>query len=589
MLVYGDAVRAVDTRQILAGLRRQLEGLDAPPLPVERHARLSSLFIAAAELAQGLADAAMATRSGDGPSVEEDAALALVMVLARALLASWDALGEEAAVSDPARPVCEAALAGVERLSLPAEVRLKTAEGYAFYALYPEAYAAAAAQLAHRSDCRVIGIRSIGAGLAAVAAVALGADRLTTVRPVGPPFQRHLQLLPGLETTLRGSAGAQFVIVDEGPGLSGSSFGAVADALEGLGAAPADIAFLPGHGGPLGGEASEAHRARWAATERPCVGFDELVLHADAPGHRLQAWFADLTEGGGGGLQDISGGQWRALHYADEAHWPASNTHQERRKFLLRSRAGVWLLKFVGLGGAGERACGHVQALAGAGFAPPACALRYGFLAQPWLSQARPLQLHTEARPAFAGRLGAYLGWRAAHLPAPEAAGASLDALLEMARVNAAEALGDGAAKSSAFDAARWTGATPLRRVWTDNRLHAHEWLETADGCWLKADGVDHAAAHDLIGAQDIAWDVAGAKVEFDLSPGETAILLEALRERAGVDPDLVDLLEPVYLAFQLGAYTMAARAHAGWPQEQQRLAGAAATYRRRLAERLLA
>ncbi len=156
-----------------------------------------------------------------------------------------------------------------------------------------------------------------------------------------------------------------------------------------------------------------------------------------------------------------------------------------------------------------------------------------------------------------------------------------------MARVNAGEALGVQAASSAALSDARWAAATPLRRVWTDNRLHAHEWLEHPDGRWLKTDGVDHAAAHDLIGAQDVAWDVAAARVEFGLDAAEMAVVLNALRERADVDPDLAALLEPAYLAFQLGAYTMAAQAHAGWPQERLRLDETAATYRRRLAERL--
>ena len=227
------------------------------------------------------------------------------------------------------------------------------------------------------------------------------------------------------------------------------------------------------------------------------------------------------------------------------------------------------------------------KALAAAGFAPEASALRYGFLAQPWLAGSRPLRLSREDRPRFARRLGEYLGFRAAQLPAPEPAGASLETLLHMARVNAAEALGPRAAEARAFDAARWAEAAPLRRVWTDNRLHAHEWLQLPDGGWLKTDGVDHAAAHDLIGAQDIAWDIAGARVEFDLSPVETTILLEAFRERAEVDTALVELLEPAYLAFQLGAGAMATDAHAGWPQEHQRLSRQTAIYRHRLAQAL--
>ncbi|WP_431268207.1 hypothetical protein [Dankookia sp. P2] len=57
---------------------------------------------------------------------------------------------------------------------------------------------------------------------------------------------------------------------------------------------------------------------------------------------------------------------------------------------------------------------------------------------------------------------------------------------------------------------------------------------------------MDHHAAHDLIGCQDIAWDVAGAMVELGLDP----VL--------PVDRGLLGFLLPCYCAFQLGAWTMA-------------------------------
>ncbi len=352
MLVYGDAVRAEGPRQTLAMLRDRLETLEAPGPAIERHARLASLFIAASELAQGLADAAMAAQGGDNPSAQEDAALALVLQLAQALLGSWRALGAETDAPDLNRSALQDALGVIERTALPGVVQLKTGEGYAFYALYPEAYAAAALQITSGGG-RVIGIRSIGSGLACIVVAALGATPPVTVRPVGHPFQRHLRLRPALQARLKAGVGGRFIIVDEGPGLSGSSFGAVADALEDMGVAATDIAFLPGHADGPGAEASETHRKRWRAAERQCVPFEALVLDAEAPGHRLESWFADLA--GEGRLRNISGGSWRAVRYADEAAWPAAHTQQERRKFLLEGPSESWLLKFAGLGAAGER------------------------------------------------------------------------------------------------------------------------------------------------------------------------------------------------------------------------------------------
>jgi hypothetical protein len=38
------------------------------------------------------------------------------------------------------------------------------------------------------------------------------------------------------------------------------------------------------------------------------------------------------------------------------------------------------------------------------------------------------------------------------------------------------------------------------------------------------------------------------------------------------LDPVALAFMRPAYLAFQLGAYAMAAAAHAGWPAEAARL-----------------
>ena len=79
------------------------------------------------------------------------------------------------------------------------------------------------------------------------------------------------------------------------------------------------------------------------------------------------------------------------------------------------------------------------------------------------------------------------------------------------------------------------------------------------DGVFLKTDAVDHHAAHDLVGCQDVAWDVAGACVELSLSKDEELTLVGHLLG-AGVrlDEDLLQFLKPCYLAFQLGHFQMA-------------------------------
>jgi hypothetical protein len=336
--------------------------------------------------------------------------------------------------------------------------------------------------------------------------------------------------------------GAAYAIVDEGPGLSGSSFGAVADALEAQGVAPDRITFLPGHSGELGPEASPRRRERWASARRLHVGFDALI----AP--QLPAWVEDLT-GTAHSIEDVSGGAWRTVtHGGDEALWPPVAAHQERRKFRLHAHGGVFLLKFVGLGSVGLAAYDRARALHDAGFTAKPIGWRHGFLVERWI-ESRPL---TPAdAPAFQCALARYLAFRATAFPT-DAPGADPAELAEMLRVNVVEGLGE-----------RWADrlpATPTRlraAVIGDHRLHAWEWRVLTDGRIIKTDAVDHALAHDLIGPQPPDWDLAGALVEHGLKPVEP------------LDP----FWPAAYAGFQLGLWRLGADALAGWPSEAGRCA----------------
>ena len=580
MLVFGDRVRTEDPREMLRRLSDALQPLEAMAAGIERHGRLASLYIAAGEVAQGVADAEFARRGEDVGSPLQDGVMAMLVELARALWASW---------SSGFHRVGALPINRVERLSrgtLPESVSIKRAEGYAFYALYPEAYAAAAQALDATIALRVIGIRSIGAGLAAMVAAPRRVECLATVRPVGHPFQREVRVNSALAARLLDGPDAQFAIVDEGPGLSGSSFGAVADFLEANGAPASRIHFFPGHAGDLGPQASPRHRERWRSARRHGFDFDRLVLHSKNPVHRLERWVASLVGEPLAPLEDISGGAWRRHRFANVRDWPAAHIHQERRKFLLRTESGVWLLKFAGLGADGERKLKPARQLHAAGFAPEVAGVRHGFLVERWLGDARPLEVSTIARGGLVRHLASYMAFRAEHFAARPEEGASLAELGEMARYNAAQALGEEAAGRLE----RWRGrlsvlAHRVRPIETDNRMHAWEWLQTPDGRVVKTDALDHHAAHDLVGCQDVAWDVAGTTVEFALSAAEQNELCAVVEREGGctVDRELLAFLTPCYLAFQLGSFTMAADALAGVPDEATRLRTMADRYAERL------
>ena len=101
MLVYGDGTRLEAAREKLAEIARDIEAAWRGAAGLARHADLVAVFIAAGELAKGLSDAAFAVRKVDARSASGDAAMRLLIALARGIERSWSSgfreLGEEPA------------------------------------------------------------------------------------------------------------------------------------------------------------------------------------------------------------------------------------------------------------------------------------------------------------------------------------------------------------------------------------------------------------------------------------------------------------------------------------------------------------
>lgn len=491
MLVYGDHSERADPAERLNAIDKQLRAIAAMPAGVDRHAKLVGSLIEAGQLLQGIADR----------RAFESELTAFVHRLATCVVDSWDSgftkLGK---------------LPSVPEAGLPNEVELRSPEGFAFYGVYPEAYIRAARQLKLAGSPRVIGIRSIGTTLGAIVAAALGADPAITVRPFGNPFAREVELpRESIEPNVH------YVIVDEGPGLSGSSFGAVADWLEARGVPLERIAFLPSHSGDPGPQASEAQRRRWRRAQRVPAEFDPSFL---------EERFGRLRQFAGGGA------------------W-------QRRKFIATRDGARVLLKFAGLGSMAERKLEMARALHAGGFSPEPLGLVHGFLVERWHDHAQPLA--GEEKPV--AEIGRYIGARARLFPAGADSGASIGELLTMCRRNIGLALGDDAARAlDRFDPTSL--ASRVARIRTDNKLDREEWLRLGDGRLLKTDALDHHQGHDLIGSQAVEWDVAGAIDEFGLDSDDIARLIGSAA--IGVDEDLLGFCRLAYAAFRLGQSTLA-------------------------------
>jgi hypothetical protein len=583
MIVYGDRDRSVETGSVRVGLRR-LGRAAMHALPgLSRREICTELVIETGALSQGILDWRFQQRGCDDIGEHERACALLCTAAGQLLVLS---LAQEGQKPSPAESwtcglaALELALEALGLLELPSVLELREPEGYAYYGLYPELYAAAARELAQGAptQVQVIGIRSIGTSLAGVVCATLGARAAWTVRPVGHPFARTLRIGARLRAALLHDAkNTRYAIVDEGPGLSGSSFAAVSQWLLGHGVEPSQICFLPSHPGAPGARCAARFRGEYLRAQR---------YHKDFQAHfggALPHWFEDIL---GAPLdeppRDVSGGSWRALLYERPAQYPRSYVPDERRKYLLKAQGSTFLMKFAGLGATASTWLDRVRALGASGLSPPLCGARYGFTLTPWLGAARPLDVVAVERTIIIDSVARYLTFLAERFPVPARQGAGPDALLQMARHNLQELFGGACADTLE----RFTELLPSlnathRPIATDNKLDAYEWLYLPDGRLLKADALEHSHAHDLIGCQDLAWDVAGAFVELGLGEDERETLLAHLRDRGGLrfSADKLHFFQLVYLAFRAGHATQAEGALSAWPADAQRMKRAKRAY----------
>ena len=576
MLVYGDRERVAQTSEVLAQLSKQLAAVRGDIGDVSaRESGLAALAIACGILVQALIDGEQAAHEEDELSEVACAGASLCLAAGRACVH-----GELAPVA--------AALSTLAACASETTLRLREPEGYAFYALYPELYVTAARTLdlpAHA--VQVIGIRSIGTSLAGFVAAACGATRLPfSLRPVGDPFAREVRVGPALEAALlEDAAHAHYVIVDEGPGLSGSSFVAVASWLLAHGVAQDRITLLPSHAGEPGGHGTDAARARYHALKRSVVAFEQVFTPAS-----LAHWFGESEQAPE--VLDLSAGRWRALQYPDPAAYPPSDLTGERRKYLVRAGADEWLMKYVGLGPMSEAIVARARVLSAQRLTPALLGARHGFARSTFHREATPLPRAQLDRAAFVDHLARYLGFLARHFGnSPLEAGAAPAQLLTLLKHNAALLLGaERTAALARFDAQLARLTARHHPIAIDGKLDACEWLVLPDGSFRKCDAEAHHAAHDCIGCQDPAWDVAGASIELGLTEPERELVLARLRDDADVRIDAAQLTfyEIAYAAFRAGRAHYAMQPLAGWADDDAaRLSAEKARYSAEIARRI--
>lgn len=460
MLLFADLERRSDWLHELALLRREFSNLpQAPSLDQWRE-----LLVACGQLEQAAAD----THSSSLRSVEvltENVALGFVGKF----------LGAE-----PKVPPFPESLQGRPNFQL----RVREPEGFHFYALYPEQYIESAVAWANaQGRCRrpaVIGIRSIGTTLSAVVWATLIHNGLepirVTARPSGPPFGRRVRL-PLLH---RDAA----LVVDEGPGLSGSSMASVADALTAQGVK--NIAFLPGHPNGPGIQSSDPIKRCWLATPQYVTALESIRWK----NRSLRELIIESSKCGGAVSEclDFSAGQWRKYVYPVRNQWPPVCQQFEKMKFLVRFDNGkAWLWKFTGLTAQRQSPC---------------LIKCHGFSAYEWIEGTRA-DLRTCPRQRLLGSLVS----TARPLPEPRAA---LQRLKRIVGVNVMELLGPGAAAKAL---ALCPKIPPPYPRGVDGRIAFHDWIILQDGQVANPNAAteDHTAP----GAQPMVWDLAAMAIEW--------------------------------------------------------------------------
>ena len=435
----------------------------------------------------------------------------------------------------------------VAHIATPEQVRVAPPEGFAYYSLHPLDMADLVRESAARTSfAAVIGIRSIGTTLSAVVQATLrerGARTVrTTVRPTGHPYNRETHFSEAQLSWIANmrSHRAAFFVVDEGPGMSGSSFLSVGDALLSAGVPRSEITFLCTRTvDPTTLTANNA-AARWPA----------FNAHYTGPTRYLPKHASHY----------IAGGIWRAKAFASEDEWRASWIQMERLKFL--SDDGQWLFRYEGLGRFGEDVRSRAAKVSEFGFGPVPEARQQGFGVYPML-QGRYLSAHDTSETVLQ-RIAEYCAFRARELNANVTETPELETML---RFNTHEEFGVELPSNLL--------TLPIvRPVIADGRMLPHKWIDTAGGyesepCkLLKIDCASHGDDHFFPGPTDIAWDLAGTIIEWALDDAAADYFLDCYYVLSG---DAAEGRLPSYLLayaiFRTAYCKMASAAMKGIPE----------------------
>ncbi len=330
---------------------------------------------------------------------------------------------------------------------------------------------------------------------------------------------------------------ADFLVVDEGPGMSGSSFLSVGDALLSTGVPRSRITFLgtrePNPSSLTAPDAAQRWPAYRSYYTRPTKHLPPEAKHF------------------------VAGGIWRGHVYADQQQWPASWLQMERLKFFSADHDMVF--KFEGYGRFGQAVHYRSRCVAEGGFGPMPIRFEEGFGVYPMLP-GRSLNLG-DSSSAILQRLADYCALRSRTMHTSFPTNVELETML---RFNVKEEFGiDLPASASELRV--------LKPVIADGRMLPHKWIDS-NGILLKLDSAIHGDDHFFPGPTDIAWDLAGTIVEWALDDKDARLLLDYYHRSSGDNAS--DRIAPYLLAYSIfrTAFCKMASASMEGSEEEARL-----------------
>ncbi len=324
-----------------------------------------------------------------------------------------------------------------------------------------------------------------------------------------------------------------FLVCDEGPGRSGSSLLSVAEALEREGVPRSLIVIMCAYEPDVMALCAPDAAQRWSRYQVAAAGMTK----------RLPGDAADY----------LGSGEWRRKMFAPHDSLPVVWPQMERLRYA--SSDGRTFFTFEGHGPYGAAVSHRQQALSESRFGLPYLGQDAGF-GHHELVHGRALRADDVSQQLLT-HMANYCAWRAREFAVADADASQLET---MARVN----------YEREFGVTNDDLVLPVERPTVcDSRMMPYEWLKAEDGRWVKLDAAIHGDDHFFPGPCDIAWDLAGTIVEWNLRAAAREFFFAEYRKASGDDSaSRIAAYELAYATFRMAWSGMAAGSARGTEEE---------------------